>query len=155
LVGLDAETTRLDGQQGIRAEGLLQEERLVVDQPIHQRCRTLGAEFVTDRLDCLEGVEDIQFVSEDSVFQPAKPEEGLRTEALAGYDFLAQPLSVDFGARQQIQRARRHGAVVSRRFPSIADSLLEDDNATFREVRFYPRQVGSAITQAPTNPALL
>ena len=70
LVGLDAEAARLDGQQGIGAEGLLQEERLVVDEPVHQRCRPFGPEVVADRLDRLEGVKDIQFVPEDGVLQP-------------------------------------------------------------------------------------
>ena len=113
MVGLDAEAARLDGQQGIGAEGLLQEERLVVDEPVHQRCRPVGPEVMADRLDRLEGVEDVEFVPEDRVLQPAQPEEGLRAEALAGYDFPAQSPGMDFGSRQQFQRAGRHGSVSS------------------------------------------
>ena len=123
LVGLDAEAARLDGQQGIGPEGLFQEERLVVDQPVHQRRRPIRPEVVADRLDHLEGVEDVEFLPEDGVFQPAQPEEGLRAEALAGYHLPAQPAGMDFGSRQQFQRAGGHDAV---RFPDgIDDAVIQ------------------------------
>ena len=90
LVGFDPQPSRLDGKQRGRPQGLLEQERLVIDQPVDQGSRPIRAELVTNRLDFLERREKVEFLAEDGVFEPAKAKEGLLAETLGGDDLPAK-----------------------------------------------------------------
>ena len=77
LVGLKPKTSRLDCKESSRAQGLFEEEGLVIDQPIRQRSRSVGAELMTNRFDVLERIEKVEFLPKNRVFKAAKAKEGL------------------------------------------------------------------------------
>jgi len=108
LVRLDPQAAGLDRQQGVRPQGLFQEKCLVVDEPVGQRRRAVRTKVMDDWLDRLEGVEDIEFLSQHRVFQAAEPEQRLRPEAFAGNNFPAKPSRMHLSPRQQLLCADHH-----------------------------------------------
>ncbi len=78
LIGLEAEAAGLGGEKRVGAEGLLEEEGLVVDEPVAQRRRALGTEVMDDRVDGLEeGMEEVDLLPADDAGQAAQAVDGL------------------------------------------------------------------------------
>src|SRR5208337_608595 len=102
LVGFDPQSPRLDGKQCCGPQGLLEQERLVIDQPVDQGSRPIRTELVPNRFDFLERKEKIEFLSEDGVFEPAKAKEGLLAQALGGDDLPAKPSCHNLRAWEQL-----------------------------------------------------
>src|SRR2546427_9522896 len=63
LVGLNPKPAGLGDQERVRAEGLLEQERLVIDEPVAERRRAVGAKIVNNGLDLLEGVEQVKLAT--------------------------------------------------------------------------------------------
>ena len=100
LVGLDAEAARLDGQEGVGAEGLLQEERLVVDEPVADRPGALRGEIAARWLDGLKRVEEFDLAVAERAVEPAQPVQRLSAQRLREDDFPAQPARLHFRSWQ-------------------------------------------------------
>jgi hypothetical protein len=84
------------GFRGFGAEGLFEHEDLVVDERVGQGGGFFRLESVDDRLDRLEGTEEIYFLVLDSVLESAQAAKGLETEAPGEDDFPAEAASTDF-----------------------------------------------------------
>src|SRR5208337_1657860 len=102
LVGFDHQPSRLDGKQCCGPQGLLEQERLVIDQPVDQGSRALRAKLVPNRFDFLERKEKIEFLSEDGVLEPAKAKERLLAQTLGGDDLPAQSSCHDLRAWKKL-----------------------------------------------------
>lgn len=63
LVQFEPQAAGLDDQQCIWPQGLFQQKRLMVYQPVDQRCRAIRPQFVDDRQNRLERGEDVQFLA--------------------------------------------------------------------------------------------
>jgi hypothetical protein len=62
----------LTREESGRAQGLFEEEGLVIDEPIGQRGRSVRAELMTDGFDRLERIEKVEFLPKNRVFEAAK-----------------------------------------------------------------------------------
>ena len=100
LVRFESETSGLDRQQCPWAQSLLEEKRLMVDQPIGQRRRPIRTELVLDWLDLLEWRKKVEFLAENCVFQAAQAKESLQTETLRGDDLPPESPCKDFCSRE-------------------------------------------------------
>jgi hypothetical protein len=101
LVGFEAEPARLDGQQGVGAQCLFEQEGLVVDEPVPQGAGLLRLQLVDDRCDGFEGVEQVKFLAAQGACHAPQADERLRTQLLGEDNLPAQAAGVDFGAREQ------------------------------------------------------
>jgi len=102
LVGLDPQPTRLDGDQRRRAEGLLQKERLVVDQPVGQLRRAGRVDLMRDRPDLLERGQDVNLAAGKRPAGPPEPEQRLLAHRGRGDHLPAQAAQLDLGPRENL-----------------------------------------------------
>ena len=105
LVRFDLQSSGLHGQQGIGAERLFEQERLMINEPVNQRRCILWSQLVLYRLDLLERTENVKFQAENGVFQTAQPEECFLPEVFGGNDLPTQAARFDLGSGQQFRRA--------------------------------------------------
>jgi hypothetical protein len=106
LVGLDAQSAGLNGEEGGGPEGLFQEESLVVDQPVGEGGGPVAfrLQVVADRLHGLEGVKEVKLLAQDGVFDAAQAEESLLAQVLGGDDLPAQAAGRNLRTGEQVQR---------------------------------------------------
>jgi len=101
LVGLDAEAPGLNGEQGIGTQGLLEQKRLVVDEPVGERSCTVETKRVYHRLHRFEGVEEVQLFATDGPFETPEAIEGLGAQLLDCDDLPAEATRHYFGSREE------------------------------------------------------
>ena len=91
LVRLDAEAARLDGQESVRPESLLQQERLVIHQPVADWPGPLRGQFPQRGLDGFERVKEFDLAVAERAVQTAQSVQCLHAERLCEHHFPAQP----------------------------------------------------------------
>jgi hypothetical protein len=100
LVRFNPKPARLDCKQRGRPKSLFEKERLMINEPILERCSAVGPEIMPNRLNRLERAKDIHFLAKDGVLGATKAQKSLRSEILAGDNFPAQSASAYNRPRQ-------------------------------------------------------
>ena len=91
LIRLDAEAARLDGQEGVRPKCLLQQECLVIHQPVADRPSPLRRQFPQRGLDGFERVKEFDLAVAECAVQTAQSVQCLHAERLCEDHFPSQP----------------------------------------------------------------
>lgn len=107
----------MDGQQRVGAEGLFEQEGLVVDEPVPQGAGLLRLQLVDDGRNGFEGVEQVQFLAAQGAFHAAQADECLGAQLLGEDNLPAQSAGVDFGAREKGGHGRLLCGILAARQP--------------------------------------
>jgi hypothetical protein len=81
---------------------LLEQERLVVDEPVAQRSSLLWLEVMAQALERFKGMQQIQFLPLHGPFEPTQPVERLRAQAFREHHLPAQAPGLDLRSREQL-----------------------------------------------------
>ena len=110
LVRLDGESPRLDGLKRRGAEGLIEKERLVEEAPVGERGRPLGAQVRRDRLEPLEGGEEVALGAAEGPLLASEPVERLLPCRLREDDLPLEAARGDEGAGEERRHVRGSAA---------------------------------------------
>lgn len=102
LVGGDPQAPRLGCEQGRRPERLLEEEGVVVDAPFLKARGPPRVQLGGERLDGLEGGEDVEEVEIEAAFEAAQAVEPLFAGGLREDDLPAQTTCLDLGPGEKL-----------------------------------------------------
>jgi hypothetical protein len=106
LVGGDVEAARLDGEQGVRAKGLLEEKCVVIELPAAEARRMERVELVRDRGDRIERAQEVDLFASESAVEAAEAVAKLLRPGRFGVDDLpAETAHQDLGAGEVVGHA--------------------------------------------------
>jgi hypothetical protein len=105
LIGLNLEAPWLDGEKRVRAEGLFENEGLVVQEPFPQPTGFFGVDIVPNRLDLVQSVKEFDLLTGNRSAEPAQPIHGAAVLLIAGDQLPSQSSCLYLGARKQVVHA--------------------------------------------------
>ncbi len=105
LIGLNLQSPRLDGEKRVRAEGLLEHERLVIQQPFPQPTGFLWVYVVPNRLDLVQSVKKFDLLTGNRSAEPAQAINRTAVLLIAGDQLPSQSSCLYLCARKQVVHA--------------------------------------------------